>query len=62
MAENTFPPKKVFACFLDMNDRHPELFGDCILPRDDDGMGFDLSFLDEWKGKEVIITIEERRK
>lgn len=28
--------------FLDINDRHPELYGDCILLRDFDGIGFSL--------------------
>ena len=48
------------AGFLDANDRHPELYGDCILLRDDDGIGFAL--LDGLKpllGTHVRITIEE---
>lgn len=28
--------------YLDVNDTHPALFGDAILLRDDDGMGFAL--------------------
>ena len=44
--------------YLDVNDRHPELFGDCILLRDDDAMGFALC-LEPLIGKHVRITIEE---
>lgn len=43
--------------FLDVDDRHPALFGDAILLRDDDGMGFALS-LERWRGEHVKITIE----
>jgi len=49
---------KKFACFLDVDDKHPRLFGECILPRDDDGMGFALG-LQKFLGKKVLITIEE---
>jgi hypothetical protein len=44
--------------YLDVNDRHRELFGDCILLRDDDSMGFALQ-LGDLVGKYVKITIEE---
>lgn len=50
--------------FLDVDERHPALFGEAILLRDDDGMGFDLG-LAAFIGKEVKITIEvlpEQRK
>lgn len=43
--------------FLDVNDKHPALFGDAILLRDDDGMGFALG-LARWRGEYVRITIE----
>jgi hypothetical protein len=46
-----------FTCYLDVDDKHPALFGDAILPRDDDGMGFALG-LEELRGKWVRITIE----
>ncbi len=53
--------------YLDVNDRHPELYGDCILLRDDDGMGFSLCddvdgkpfILKGLIGKNVRISIEE---
>lgn len=48
---------KSFCCWLDVDHDHPKLFGEAILPRDDDGMGFALD-LDSLKGKYVRITIE----
>lgn len=50
--------KHIICAYLDVNHRHSELFGDCILLRDDDGMGFALG-LDSLIGKHVQITIEE---
>jgi len=44
--------------YLDSDENHPALFGDCILLRDDDGMGFALN-LQALIGKHVRITIEE---
>lgn len=44
--------------WLDSNDRNPDLFGDAILLRDDDGIGFALN-LEKHRGKHVKITIEE---
>lgn len=54
LAENRYQVE----AWLDVNDRHPELFGDAILLRDDDGMGFALD-LTAWRGKHVRVTIEE---
>lgn len=46
--------------YLDVNERHPELWGDCILLRDDDAMGFGFGpELKAFIGKHVRITIEE---
>lgn len=42
--------------FLDVDEKHPALFGDAILLRDDDGMGFALQ-LERWRGQFVEITI-----
>lgn len=50
--------KKQFTCIFDVDDRHPALYGQCILPRDDDGTGFALN-LEPFKGKRVMITIED---
>ena len=47
-----------FTCILDSDDKHPALYGECILPRDDDGLGFALD-LQPLVGKRVRITIEE---
>lgn len=44
--------------YLDVNDQNPDLWGDAILLRDDDGMGFALG-LEKLRGKFVKITIEE---
>lgn len=43
--------------FLDVDDKHPRLFGEAILLRDDDGMGFALN-LERWRGEHVKIAIE----
>ena len=43
--------------YLDCDDHHPALLGDCIMLRDDDGMGFALE-LDQLKGRYVKVTIE----
>lgn len=43
--------------FLDVDDKHPALFGEAILLRDDDGMGFALD-LSAYRGHYVRITIE----
>ncbi len=50
--------REKFTCFLDTDDRHPALLGECILPRDDDGMGYALN-LQRFRGKHVRITVEE---
>lgn len=50
--------EKTFRCWLDSDDKHPGLFGECILPRDDDGMGFALDLTD-LRRKYVEITIKE---
>lgn len=47
---------KRFEGYLDFNDKNPELFGDAILLRDDDGIGFYLG-LESLKGKYVKIII-----
>ncbi len=49
--------KAIIAGWLDVDDRHPGLFGEAILLRDDDGMGFALQ-LDQFKGKYVRVVIE----
>lgn len=49
--------KQEIMCYLDVNEGHPALYGEAILPRDDDGMGFSLG-LRQLKGKWVKITIE----
>jgi hypothetical protein len=49
-------PIRVHTGFLDTDDKHPALYGECILLRDDDGMGFALG-LSDLIGKEVEITI-----
>ena len=49
--------RKVVGGWLEVNDRHPELLGDCIILRDEDGIGFCLP-LEALVGKYVIITIE----
>ncbi len=49
--------KKEFTCWLDSDENHPALYGECILPRDDDAMGFALN-LKPFVGKYMKITIE----
>lgn len=49
-------PQTIHA-YLDVNERHAELFGDCLLLRDDDGMGFALC-LEKLVGKYVEVTIK----
>ena len=49
--------KTQFSGWLDVNTKHPELLGDAILMRDDDGMGFALE-LNAFRGKLVKVTIE----
>ncbi len=58
MIETREDGKYVTHGYLDVNERHPELYGDCILLRDDDGMGFALD-LNDFVGKHIRITIEE---
>jgi len=48
---------RVIEGFLDTNQKNPDLFGDAILIRDDDGIGFALE-LKDWRGEWVRITIE----
>lgn len=51
--------KTVISGWLDISTRNPDLFGEAILLRDSDGMGFALD-LDQLRGKFVRITIEEQ--
>ena len=50
----------VTEAWLDVREDHPALYGDVLLLRDDDGMGFALH-LDHWRGAHVRITIERVR-
>ena len=49
--------KAVIGGWLDVNDHHPELYGEAILLRDLDGVGFALG-LKTLQGKYVRVTIE----
>lgn len=49
--------KTTLAGWLDVNAKNPDLYGEAILLRDDDGMGFALG-LKSFTQKFVQVTIE----